>query len=153
MAFLTPSILRKRISLLELYTDTNHRQLSIQCIRHHAPLESANESYLLCCVNRIRASHFRTLQTCGVLQRTSLRDLNTDTNQPQLLDPCTTHHGPLEYAVGSHLECSACRIRDSDCCAPNTDVVLSHSGTQLVSHARLNYRTLSCRFYPTLRLL
>eukprot|EP01043_Picozoa_sp_COSAG02_P056102 COSAG02_NODE_6603_length_3466_cov_16.150876_4_plen_320_part_01 len=37
----------------------------------------------------------------------------THTNQPQLLDPCTTHHGPLEYAVGSHLKRSTCQIRDS----------------------------------------
>ena len=27
----------------------------------------------------------------------------TDTNQPQLADPRTAHHGPLEYALGPHL--------------------------------------------------
>ena len=40
-------------------------------------------------------------------------DLCTDINQPQLSDPCTTHHAPLDYAVGSHLQCCACRIRAS----------------------------------------
>ena len=63
--------------LLDLYTDTNHRQPAAPSINNHAV------------------------------------DACTDTNQPQLLHPCTTHRGPLEYAVGSHLECSACRIRDS----------------------------------------
>ena len=79
-------------------------------------------------------------------------DACTDTNQPQLLHPCTTHRGPLEYAVGSHLECSACRIRDSHCGAPNTHVVLSHSGCPACLPRR-NAPTLSWRFYPTLRLL
>ena len=40
-------------------------------------------------------------------QSSSLLDLCTDTNQPQLADPGTAHHGPLEYALGPHLQCPA----------------------------------------------
>ncbi len=61
-------------------------------------------------------------------QASRLFDLCTDINPPQLSDPCTTHHAPLEYTVGSHLQCCACRIRGSCFGAarnPTTDAVLA----------------------------
>ena len=139
-------------------TDTNQPQLLHPCTTHRGPLEYAVGSHLECSACQIRDSPFRTFQTDATphtyrpSQSSRPVDACTDTNQPQLLHPCTRHRGPLQYAVGSHLECSACRIRDSHCGAPNTHVVLSHSGSPACL-PRLNSPTLSCRFYPTLRLL
>ena len=44
-------------------------------------------------------------------QSSGLLDLCTNTNQPQLADPGTALHGPLEYALGPHLQCYAYRMR------------------------------------------
>ena len=68
----------------------------------------------------MHANHFHTLfqidaapHTDRPLQSSSLLDPCTHTNQRQLLEPRTTRHVPLEYAVGPHLQCYACRMRDS----------------------------------------
>ena len=84
-----------------------------------------------------------TTRTARPSQSSRLLDLYTDTNQPQLSDPCTAHHGPLEYAVGSHLQCCATRIRTPAPSALQTQT-LSSLSQRHVGFPPLNRPTFSC---------
>ena len=57
MALRTPSILLRRSSLLDLYTDSIRRQLSTQCTTHHAALEYVVGTHLQCFANQKGAGH------------------------------------------------------------------------------------------------
>ena len=76
MALRTPSILLRRSSLLDVYTDSIQRQLSTQCTTHHAALEYAVGTHLQYFASQKGAGHFRTLcfQTDAAPKPTGLRD-------------------------------------------------------------------------------
>ena len=85
---------------------------------------------MLCSARQIGASRDRTVSTDGgphtdrPSQSSRLFDPCTDTNQRQLLDPCT--NGPLGCGPESHLQCSASRVRDSHLSTLQIDGVPSY---------------------------
>ena len=73
-------------------------------------------SHLQCFANRVRAGHFRSLQTDGAPPSIPDRLLQS----LYALNTCTGH-APLEYAFGTHLQCFATRVHAGLFCTVSTN--------------------------------
>ena len=115
MAFLRTVYPPQQCSLRELYTDTNQPQLLDPCTRQHAALGTDRNLTLVLCQPGYATATYPLFKTDATphTARPSQASTLFDACINQLLDPCTAHNGPLEYAPKSHLQCSVRRMRDS----------------------------------------